>query len=83
MFITQVYKYEKDEIVYVGGNVPQDATILETMDILNAEKGFKLERKSDSKQFHSIWLKDGDTEENYTEIEDKLNEKNIRFRQRR
>ena len=39
MFITQCYKYEKDGIVYVGGNVPEGATILETMDILNADDG--------------------------------------------
>ena len=68
MFITQVYKYEKDGIVYVGGNVPADATILETMDILNAEEGFDLIRKSDNENMgSSVWLKDGDSEDNYRE----------------
>ena len=68
MFITQVYKYEKDGIVYVGGNVPEDATILETMDILNAEDGYDLVRKSDGENVgSSIWLHDGDVQENYRE----------------
>lgn len=68
MFITQSYKYEKDGIVYVGGNVPEGATILETMDILNAEEGFELVRKSDGENVgNSVWLHDGDVQENYRE----------------
>lgn len=70
MFITQCYKYEKDGIVYVGGNVPEDATILETMDILNAEEGFDLIRISDNENMGgSVWIKDGDSQENYREVE--------------
>lgn len=70
MFITQCYKYEKDGIVYVGGNVPADATILETMDILNAEEGFDLIRIADNENMgSSVWLKDGDVQENYKEVE--------------
>ena len=70
MFITQVYKYEKDGIVYVGGNVPEGATILETMDILNAEEGFELVRISDDENVGtSVWLHDGDVMENYKEVE--------------
>ena len=69
MFITQCYKYEKDGIVYVGGNVPEDATILETMDILNAEEGFDLIRIADNENMgNSVWLKDGDVQENYKEV---------------
>lgn len=69
MFITQVYKYEKDGIIYVGGKVPEGAEILEIMDILNAEEGFELVRKSNAENIGvNIWLKDGDTEDNYTEI---------------
>lgn len=71
MYITQVYKYEENGIVYVGGNPPQDATILETMDILNAEDGYILIRKSDGEDMgNSVWLHDGDVQENYTEKED-------------
>ena len=70
MFITQYYKYEKDGIVYVGGNVPDGAEILEIMDILNAEEGFDLIRISDAENMgSSVWLKDGDVQENYTEVE--------------
>lgn len=70
MFITQVYKYEENGIIYVGGNPPQDATILEIMDILNAEEGYDLVRISDGENVgNSIWLKDGDSQDNYTEIE--------------
>ena len=69
MYITQVYKYEKDGIVYVGGNVPEGATILETMDILNAEEGFDLIRISDGENVgNSVWLHDSDIQENYIEI---------------
>jgi len=70
MFITQCYKYEKDRIVYVGGNVPDGATILETMDILNAEAGFELVRKSDGENVgNSVWLRNGDVQDNYEEVE--------------
>lgn len=70
MFITQVYKYKYNGIVYVGGNVPEGAEILETMDILNAEDGSDLVRISDNENVGSnIWLKDGDVQENYKEVE--------------
>lgn len=73
MYITQVYKYEKEGIIYVGGQVPDGAIILETMDILNAEEGYTLIRKSDQEDVgNSIWLHDGDTQDNYTEVEEIL-----------
>lgn len=68
MFITQCYKYKYNGIVYVGGQVPEGATILEIMDILNAEDGFDLIRISDEENMgSSVWLKDGDVQENYRE----------------
>ena len=68
MYITETYKYEKDGIVYVGGEVPEGATILETMDILNAEDGKDLIRISDDENMgSSIWLRNGDVQENYRE----------------
>lgn len=70
MFMTQVYKYEYNNIVYVGGEVPEGAEILETMDILNAEEGYTLIRKSDQEDVgNSVWLHDGDVQENYEEKE--------------
>lgn len=71
MFITQTYKYKYNGIVYVGGEVPEGAEILETMDILNAENGYDLIRIADGENMgNSVWLRNGDTQENYTEIEE-------------
>ena len=75
MFITETYKYEKDGIVYVSGKVPEGATILETMDILNAEDGYDLIRISDEENVGAnIWLHDGDVQENYREEKQKEND---------
>lgn len=77
MFITQYYKYEYNNIVYVSGNVPEGATILETMNILNAKEGYELIHKSDNENVgNSIWLKDNDVKENYNEIEASKEETN-------
>ena len=68
MFISEVYKYEKDGIVYVGGNVPEGAAILETMTILNAKDGNDLIRITDNENIGAnVWLKEGDSQENYKE----------------
>lgn len=70
MFISEVYKYKIDGIVYVGGEVPEGAEILETMTILNAEEGFELIRIADNENVgNSVWLKDEDVQENYKEKE--------------
>lgn len=70
MYISNMYKYEKDGIVYVAGEVPDGATILETMDILNAEDGYDLIRIADNENMGAnLWLKDGDVKENYREEE--------------
>lgn len=72
MKIEKTYKYEKDGIVYVGTNIPEDAELMETMDILCSEEGYELVRISDNENVgESIWLKDGDVQENYKEIEHK------------
>lgn len=73
MFITQCYKYKYNGIVYVGGQVPEDAEILESMDILNAENSYDLIRKSDDENVGAnIWLKDGDVQDNYKEVEHQI-----------
>ena len=70
MFITQTYKYKYNGIVYVGGEVPEGAEILETMDILNAENGYDLIRIADGENMgSSVWLRNGDTQDNYGEKE--------------
>lgn len=68
MYITQTYKYELDGVVYVSGKLPEDATILETMNILNADDGKELIKNGESIG-NSVWLKDGDAQENYEERE--------------
>ena len=71
MYITQCYKYELNGIVYVGGNLPEGAEIIENMDILNTEEGYELVRKSDKENFgNSLWLHNGDTQDNYEEIKE-------------
>ena len=68
MYISNMKKKKKDGVVYVGGNVPDGATIIETMDILNAEDGYDLVRIADDENVGAnIWLKDGDVKENYKE----------------
>ena len=78
MFITQTYKYKYNGIVYVGGQVPEGAEILETMDILNAEDGYDLIRIADSEDVgNSVWLRNGDAKENYGEKEIEEDESSI------
>lgn len=73
MFITQSYKYELNGTIYVSAYVPEGATILETMNILNAEEGYTLIRKSDLEDVgSSVWLRNGDTQDNYEEKKDEL-----------
>lgn len=68
MFITKCYKYRYNDIIYVSGEVPEGAEIIETMNILNAEEGYVLIRNADSENMSSsVWLKDGDSEDNYHE----------------
>lgn len=70
MKIVNSYKYEIDGVIYVSGNLPENATVLETMDILVADDGYNLIRKSDNENIGiSVWLKNGDTQDNYTETE--------------
>lgn len=68
MFITKSYKYNKGGITYVSGNLPEDATLIEIMDILNAEEGYELV-KDGERIGTSVWLHNGDTQDNYSEVE--------------
>ena len=72
MYINQMYKYEKDGIIYVSGEVPEGAEILETLDILNAEDGYDLIRIRDNENVGvDVWLRPGDLVKNYREEEHK------------
>lgn len=75
MHIENSYKYELDGIIYVSGNVPDGATVLETLEILYSEPGYELQRISDDEIIgSSIWLHDGDVQENYREIPEEVEE---------
>jgi len=60
--------YVCDGAIYCGFK-PEGVKVKEERPVLYAEKGYELVRKSDNKQFRSVWLKDGDNEENYVEVE--------------
>lgn len=62
--------YICDGAIYCGFK-PEGVEVKEERQVLYPEKGYKLERKADGKQFSSIWLKDEDAEENYIEVEHK------------
>ena len=72
MYIKNSYKYEISGKIEVSENLPDGATILETMNILYAEEGYILIRNSDGENMSSsVWIKDGDNQDNYhEEIED-------------
>lgn len=69
MYIKNSYKYEKDGVIGVSANVPDGATVLETLEILYSEPGYTLQCiLNDEIIGSSIWLHDGDVQENYREI---------------
>lgn len=75
MYISEMYKYEKNGIVYVAGELPEGATLIKTMNILNAEDGYDLIRISDNENVgDNIWLHNGDVQENYREEKHKKEE---------
>lgn len=69
--------YICDGAIYCGFK-PEGVKVKEERQILYPTKGLKLQSK-EGKILNSVWLKDGDTEENYIEIEVKEN-KPVRLR---
>lgn len=68
MHIEKYYKCKANDIIQVSSSIPENAEVLETMDILTAEEGYELIRIADGENIgNSIWLKDGDAENNYKE----------------
>ena len=71
-------------ITYVGtlngvhglwcGFKPEGVEVSEERPILYPAKGYKLQNK-DGKLLNSVWLKDGDSQDNYTEVEAPKKEK--------
>lgn len=67
MYMTNMYKYEKDGFIAVSGTLPEGATLIEELPILYADENFTLVRISDGEEMDSVWLHDGDKQENYEE----------------
>lgn len=71
MEIKKYYKYKKDGFVYTGSSTPDGAELIETMDVLFAEKGYALIRIKDNEYMgNSVWLKSGDSIDDYEEVAD-------------
>lgn len=51
------------------GFKPEGAEVIEERQVLYPASGYELERISDKEHFSCVWLKDGDVQENYIEIE--------------
>ena len=70
MYITKMYKIKVDNYIKVTSILPENITPIETLNILNAEENCHLIRKHDKKDVGlSIWLKECDNKENYTEVQ--------------
>lgn len=69
MFTTITYVGTLDGVAGIWcGFKPEGAIITEERTVLHAEKGYVL-YKGDEKIGTAVWLKDGDTQDNYTEKE--------------
>ena len=69
MFTTITYVGTLDGVAGIWcGFKPEGAIITEERTVLHAEKGYVL-YKGDKKIGTAVWLKDGDTQDNYTEKE--------------
>jgi hypothetical protein len=53
--------------IYCGFK-PDGVEVLEEREVLYPAEGYELERISDKERLPSVWLKDGDVQENYTEV---------------
>lgn len=70
--LTYLVKMEKGNAwLAPGKEIPEGATIIEERPVLFPDDGFVLQNKESEERFESIWLRGGDTEENYIEVENK------------
>lgn len=70
MHIKKAYKYKINNTTYVAASLPDGAEVLDEMNILYAKEGYTLIKKSDNEDVStSVWLKEGDSQENYEERE--------------
>lgn len=77
MFTKTTYKFEKDGVIGLAcGYKPEVGEIFEELVILYAEDGYTL-CKGGEEVGEAVLLKDGDTDDNYTEKERKEPEENL------
>lgn len=67
--ITYVFRRKDGVIGYHCGEMPTGMEILEERTILHPDEGYDLMRISDQEILSAVWLKDGDVQDNYIEIE--------------
>lgn len=68
MYTTITYIFEKDGVKGMAcGYKPENVTILEERVILYPEDGKELMK--DEERFGAVWLRDGDVQENYVEVD--------------
>lgn len=68
MYTTITYLFEKDDVKGLACGYKPEGVILEERVILHAEDSYTL-YKGEEEVGGAIWLKDGDTADNYTEKE--------------
>lgn len=61
--------YVCDGAIYCGFK-PDGVTVLEERPVLYPDNGYTLVRKYDNQQVEPVWLKDGDSQDNYIEVKD-------------
>lgn len=76
MYINKTYKYKYNGVVYVGEELPEGSKIMETMDILFAGEGKILRNKINGIETQSVWLKIGESQEDWEEIDEPKEEQN-------
>lgn len=59
--------YVCDGAIYCGFK-PEGVTVLEERTVLYPEDGYELENKTTKERMSAVWLKDGDSQDNYIEI---------------
>lgn len=57
--------YVTNGAIYCGFK-PEGVEVIEEREVLYPAEGYELER--DGERFSCVWLKDGDVQENYTEV---------------
>lgn len=59
--------YVTDGAIYCGFK-PDNVEVLEEREVLYPDEGYELERISDKERLSCVWLKDGDSQNNYVEV---------------